>query len=227
MFVSVKHMVRAEQRAIKQLLIPESALMYNAGKHVFDSLLDKYPDIKNIGIAAGFGNNAGDGFVTAMLLHNKKKNVRIVSLGHLENFSNSAGHFFQICQKQGIDIKLPDGITNSINATKSLADCDVIIDALLGTGFVGTVSEPIASVISSIPTNIPIIAVDIPSGLNGSTGEVGNVCIRASQTITFARPKIGMKNREEYTGKVAVADIGIPDICFDDEKWFKLTHSNL
>lgn len=218
-------MVRAEQRAIKQLLIPGTTLMYNAGKSVAETILDRYPNIKYIGVAAGFGNNGGDGFVTAMLLKKKLKNVTIFSLGKPESYSNDARHFLSICMKdKNIDVHFPQDLKESISWAQKFKHCDLIVDALLGTGLTGKVTDPVASVIHNLPTNLPIVSVDIPSGLNGTTGEAGENCIKANQTITFARPKIGMKNKEKYTGELIVSDIGIPEICFDDEKWYKLTH---
>lgn len=218
-------MVKAEQRAIKQLLIPGTTLMFNAGKSVAETILDKYPHIKHVGVAAGFGNNGGDGFVTAMLLRKKLKKVTIFSLGKPESYSNDARHFLSICLKEkGIDITFPQNLKESISCAQKFHHCDLIVDALLGTGLNGKVTDPVASVIHNLPKDLPIVSVDIPSGLNGTTGDAGENCIRANQTVTFARPKIGMKNKENYTGELIVSDIGIPDICFDDEKWYKLTH---
>ncbi|OHT02976.1 hypothetical protein TRFO_29733 [Tritrichomonas foetus] len=162
-----------------------------------------------------------------MLLQNKIKNVRVFSLGKPESFSDDAKHFLSICRERNIDVSFPDSLKSSIELAKDYKNCDLIIDALLGTGLNGPVGEPVASVIHHLPKDIPIVSVDIPSGLNGTSGEVGQECIKAKQTITFARPKIGMKNREEYTGELIVTDIGIPEICFDDEKWYKLTHQKL
>ena len=227
MFVTVKEMVKAEQRAIKQLLIPGTTLMYNAGKSVVDYILDHYPKLGNVGVAAGFGNNGGDGFVTALLLSEKSKNVRVFSLGKPESFSHDAQHFLSICKKRNIDIVFPENIKDACAVANDYKNCDLIVDALLGTGLNGPVGEPVASVILNIPKDVPIVSVDIPSGLNGTTGEAGDACIRARQTVTFARPKIGMKNKSEYTGDLIVTDIGIPEICFDDKKWYDLTHQKL
>lgn len=225
MFVSVKNMVKAEQRAIKQLLIPGKTLMYNAGKSVAETILDRYPDAQHIGVAAGFGNNGGDGFVTAMLLQKKFKKVSIFSLGKPESYSDDAKHFLSLCMKEkDITINFPKDLKESVDCAKNYHYCDLVVDALLGTGLTGNVTDPVASVIFNLPTNLPMVSVDIPSGLNGTTGDFGAACIKANQTITFARPKIGMKNRENCTGELIVSDIGIPEICFDDEKWYKLTH---
>ena len=225
MFVSVKKMVQAEQRAIKELLIPSQTLMFNAGKSVAELIMEKYGSSKRVGVVAGFGNNGGDGFVTAMFLADKGMNVKVVSLGKPDAFSSDAHHFLNAClQRKTINVKFAH---DKETVAKELADfnhCELVVDGLLGTGLTGQVVEPIATAIRCLPKGCPVVAVDIPSGLNGTTGAVGDPCIRAKDTVTFARGKIGMMNREAYTGQITVTDIGIPDICFDDEKWYKLTH---
>lgn len=228
MFVSVHKMVQGEQRAIRELLIPSRTLMYNAGKSVAELVLSKYKGIKSIGVVSGFGNNGGDGFVTGMLLSDHGLNVKVLSLGHPSNFSADARHFLDSClSRPKVSVKFASDVKTVSTEMTDLHHCDVLIDALLGTGFAGSVQEPIATAIRSLPRAVPVVAVDIPSGLNGTTGEIGDPCVRASETVTFAKCKIGMRNRREYTGEITVADIGIPEICFDDEKWFKLTHKHL
>ncbi|KAH0786651.1 NAD(P)H-hydrate epimerase [Histomonas meleagridis] len=216
-------MVKAEQRAIKQLLIPSKVLMLNAGKSVAEFILDNYSKSKKIGIAVGYGNNGGDGFVSALYLNKYEKDVKIVSLGNKLTFSPDANLYLSKCQEENINITFPSG--KEIQQNTYFKDCDLIVDALLGTGFQGEMRKPIASLIKSIPHDVPIVSVDIPSGLNGTTGKADKNCIVANQTITFARPKIGMKNNEKYTGKLIVTEIGIPPICFDDNEWNKLTNN--
>ena len=77
----------------------------------------------------------------------------------------------------------------AIQETEKMKKCDLIIDALLGTGTRGTVREPFASVITA--SGIPVVAVDLPSGMNGDTGEICGVCVKASATISFVRAKAG------------------------------------
>lgn len=225
MFVSVKKMVEAERRAIHELLIPSKTLMFNAGKSVTELILDKYRQTKRVGVVAGFGNNGGDGFVTAMLLADKGMKVKVVSIGKLEAFSSDASHFLREClQRKTIDVKFAHDKNAVAKELTDFHHVELIVDGLLGTGLTGDVVEPIATAIRCLPEGCPVVAVDIPSGLNGTTGAVGNPCVKAKDTVTFARGKIGMLNRELYTGNITVTDIGIPDICFDDEKWYKLTH---
>lgn len=225
MYVSVNEMVKAEQRAIKQLLIPGKTLMFNAGKSVSDFILDRFNTAKKIGIAVGYGNNGGDGFVTALQLFKKHKSVKIISLGNRTTFSNDSLYYLSKCEnakricndKNNFDL-----IMKNDTEEGHFDDCELIVDALLGTGFQGKMNNKISKLIQSFPNKIPIVSVDIPSGLNGTTGFIDPKCVHADYTVTFARPKVGMKNRENVVGKLIVSDIGIPPICFDDKKWNEL-----
>ena len=219
MFVSVSEMVKAEQRAIKQLLIPSKVLMFNAGKSVCDFILDRFNSAKKIGIAVGYGNNGGDGFVTALQLLRKNRNVKIISLGNHSTFSNDSSFYLSQCEDAKKKHRKIDLMFKGDIREKLFDDCDLIVDALLGTGFQGSMNNDISKLIQSFPKKTPIVSVDIPSGLNGTTGFIDPNCVHADYTVTFARPKIGMKNKDNIVGEMIVSDIGIPPICFDDKKW--------
>jgi NAD(P)H-hydrate epimerase len=212
MFVTVKQMLAAERRAIEKLLIPRRSLMFNAGKSVADLIRLEFPTLRSVGVAAGYGNNGGDGFVAALLLSEHVTQVDIFSLGRRKTFSPDARFFLDRCaQKKNIRITFSD--------VYIVQKCEVIVDGLLGTGFGLPLLNPLPSVISKLNCGVPVVAVDIPSGLHGDTGQVAEQCIRAVHTVTFARAKVGLRDRKEYTGRITVADIGIPDICFDDSRW--------
>jgi NAD(P)H-hydrate epimerase len=220
MIVTVAHMIRAERRAIEKLLIPSELLMYRAGLGVANLILSKFPTARRVGIASGFGNNGGDGFVAGLLLSDKIPKIDVVSLGQRTTFSRDARHFLDECNKRkNIRLTFPSDISEITSAVRQLRDSDVIIDALLGTGFRLPLKEPFITAIRSVSQGPPIVAVDIPSGLDGDTGNIAVECIRALDTVTFARAKVGMMNRKEYTGEITVVDIGIPDHCFEDDKW--------
>ena len=219
---SVKEMQEADRRAIHELGIPGSVLMYNAGKAVADLIfkLRKSRPIEKVGILAGKGNNAGDGFVIAHILSLQGIYVRIIALAQPEMYVGDALIYLNLCLKENIDIRFPKEADEMVSLTKNLSDCDMIVDSLLGTGTRGQVREPFASVIKAIPPKIPIIAVDLPSGMNGDTGEICGVCVFANYTVTFAAVKNGLVGKEEITGELILADIGMPPICLaDSEKW--------
>lgn len=219
-FVTVAQMVAAEQRAIFKLGIASRLLMFNAGKTIADLVASKYPETRSVGITAGFGNNGGDGFVVGMLMANRSIPVNVVSLGKREQFSADATEFLNACLKHPlVKVSFAHDTDSVAREIKKVQYSDLIIDAVLGTGFSGQVRDPIATAIHEMSGRAPIVAVDIPSGLNGTTGEVSDPCIKATDTVTFARGKIGLLNHKEHTGLITVTDIGIPDICFDETKW--------
>ena len=218
---AVKAMQEADRRAIHELGIPGCVLMYNAGKSVVDFIHAKYPDAKTVGILCGKGNNGGDGFVIAHILSLSGVDVRVICLSQAEDYVGDALIYLKLCLKRRLNVAFPKTQEEMVALTKGLSDCHLLVDALLGTGTRGQVREPFASVISAIPTGIPIVAVDLPSGMNGDTGEICGVCVKANHTITFAAAKQGLVGKEDLTGELIVVDIGIPDVCLNDEEWQK------
>jgi NAD(P)H-hydrate epimerase len=219
MTCTVRQMQEADRRAITELGIPGCILMYNAGKSVSDFILSRYPSILDIGILAGKGNNAGDGFVIAHLLSLSGRRVRVVCLSPRDSYVGDARTFLNLCLTERLNVSFPETPELMVESTVALSDCGLIVDAILGTGTRGQVREPIATVIGAVPSGVPIVAVDLPSGFNADTGEICGVCVRAKETITFAAIKQGLVGHPEWTGELIVADIGMPAICLDDEKW--------
>lgn len=219
---SVKQMQEADRRAINTLGIPGCVLMYNAGKSVVDLILQRYAQPgsqKTVGILCGKGNNGGDGFVIAHLLSLAGVVVRVICLAQPDAYVGDALTYLNLCRREKLNVLFPTNQDEMVSLTAELKDCDLIVDALLGTGTRGQVRDPFASVIKAIPQGIPIVAVDLPSGMNGDTGEICGVAVKACQTVTFAAAKQGLLGKEEWTGELIVADIGIPSICLDDAAW--------
>lgn len=219
---SVRQMQEADRRAINEMGIPGCVLMYNAAKTVFDHIITKYKNCKNICILCGKGNNGGDGFAIAHLLKNffgDLKKLRIIAFAKDDEYKGDAEIYLKLAKKQKIEIIYPESTEQSLSEVKRLSEFDLIVDALLGTGTRGEVREPYKTVINNIPSDKIVVAVDLPSGLNGDTGEVCGCCVKANSTVTFARAKQGIVNKPEYTGELIVSDIGIPLACLEDDLW--------
>ena len=203
--------------AINQMGIPGIVLMENAAKNCSQTILRHFPDqIKDgVCIFCGAGNNGGDGFVIARHLFNEGLPVRLVLCAAPEKITGDAKINLDICKKMGLSMTQLDMTSAELfrDVEDRVADCGLLVDALLGTGMKGQLKETVALLISSINShNLPIIAVDIPSGLDCDTGEPLPVSIEAAATVTFVALKKGFVNNpgaRMATGRVFVADIGV------------------
>jgi NAD(P)H-hydrate epimerase len=190
-------------------------LMENAGEAVAEKvkkLFDNYKTTK-IAIFCGKGNNGGDGFVAARKLKesnfdvhaylmSKQDEVKNEAAINLRSFIKIGGAIEQICSEADIE-----QLKNRLNYS-------LIIDALLGTGFTGSISGALKKLIEVLNSSgIPILAIDVPSGLNATTGKVEPISIRAKWTISFALPKKGFYQNDGafYTGLLQIVNIGFPE----------------
>lgn len=192
--VTPNEMQQAEMSAFKKGLEPYVA-MERAGNFIFLEA-EKYNKIL---IVANSGNNGGDGFVAAMKLKEKGKTVHILFIGNVEKLSDHARRFYE---------KVKENIISEIDD-----DYDCVIDAIFGIGFKGEVEGEFLKaikLINSFEGKAKIIAVDIPSGLNGLTGE-GENAVTADVTVTFQAEKIGLliNKGADFSGEIKVKDIGI------------------
>jgi ADP-dependent NAD(P)H-hydrate dehydratase / NAD(P)H-hydrate epimerase len=154
-------------------------------------------------IVVGKGNNGGDGLVTARLLREEGREVEVLSTAPLDELRGDARANLE---------RLPGDAPEPFDAAR-LENSGVVVDALLGTGFEGKPREPAAGAIAAINSqDAPVVACDVPSGVNASTGEVEGEAVRAQATATFHGSKVGLHVAPgaEHAGSVEVVDIGIP-----------------
>jgi NAD(P)H-hydrate epimerase len=182
-------------------------LMENAGKAVAEEVKKRFEDC-NVTILAGTGNNGGDGFVAARFL--KDYDVEVLLLGRGRDIrSEIARRNFEILKICGVKIaEIRD--SNEIEKVEEI-ESEVIIDAMLGTGFKSNLRQPFARAIDVVnSSNAFVVAVDVPSGLNPDTGEYVKA-VKANVTVTFHAAKPGLLKARDVSGEVVVADIGIPE----------------
>lgn len=202
--------------AIHDLGIPGVVLMENAGRNAADRVVDllRSRSADRVAIFAGPGNNGGDGFVIARHLLNRGVDVRVFLVGDAARLTEDAGTNYRVLRAMGVEIPAVRGEEAAREAVGQVGPTDVVVDALLGTGFCGDVREPLAGVIRAINAadKAGVVAVDVPSGLDCDTGQPANATIRADRTVTFVANKRGFEaaGSREYTGEVLVADIGAP-----------------
>lgn len=206
--------------AIHTVGIPGAVLMENAGRGTVEVLATTLGmALKKVVIFCGGGNNGGDGFVIARHLFNRGGDVRIVLCADADKLAGDALANYQICCRMNLAVSQLDFCKTEIaSRVKTLCDgCDIIIDALFGTGLSRPLAEPMVRLIDLLNTqDVPIIAVDIPSGLDCDTGQPLPVCIQAAATVTFGGLKVGCVNNPESrraTGRVFVTSIGVESPC--------------
>ncbi|MBI2844495.1 MAG: NAD(P)H-hydrate dehydratase [Armatimonadetes bacterium] len=214
--VTADQMKELDRRASEEFGVPSIVLMENAGLRTFDvvyKLLDRVQG-STVAVICGRGNNGGDGLVVARHLHQIGVDVRALIVGKTGDMKGDAGVNLEIALKSGIAV---EEVTEIAQVRRALAHSDLVVDALFGTGIRGEITGLAGEVIDAINESIrPVVAVDLPSGLDADTGQIAGRCVWADETVTFALPKIGLATYPgaAYAGQVSVAEIGIPERAF-------------
>lgn len=202
-------MKEIDKYAIDTIKIPSILLMENAGLGIVNAIDTK--KYNKFTIVCGTGNNGGDGLVVARQLLIREKNVEIYIIGNIKKGSKDFLINYNILNNMGFEMK---NIVNNSDLQileKSLIDNDLTIDAIFGLGLNRNIEGICFDLISFINKySRKIYSVDIPSGLNGSTGDIMSISIKADKTLTLHLPKIGLLDREGFTGEILVIPIGIP-----------------
>jgi NAD(P)H-hydrate epimerase len=170
---------------------------------------------KKVAVFCGKGNNGGDGLVAARYLLNKKVKVNVYLLAKDTELKNDPLINLKILKKiiPPISIKNISDLESFNRIKERLKETSIIIDAIFGTGLTILVREPYNSIIRYLnKLNIPIVSVDIPSGLDATDGRILGAAIKADKTVTFCLPKKGLLKNEgpRQTGELITCDIGIP-----------------
>lgn len=205
--------------AIREFGLPEMVLMENASREAFHVLNAMLEPKRSILIIMGKGNNGGDGAALARHLMDAGHHVLVCHLGPLDKLPATSREHATIALKAGvpfIPLALADRRLITPPEHRSVAhNPDVVVDALLGTGFSGTLRDKereLVHFMNHLGESVPVISLDIPSGLDGLTGLPKPEAVKAAHTITFEAAKTGlaMPHAREYTGTVHVREIGIP-----------------
>jgi len=215
-----------DRLAIQELGIPSIVLMENAGRNAAAIVLKVLEEdcqsplsSNRVAVLSGGGNNGGDGYVIARHLANSGVAVTVFSAVEPKKLKGDAAANYEMCTRIGVPVlsvinseQLNEHVTNWSRA-------QVIVDALLGTGFCGTVRPNMVHLIercNDLKQGV-VVAVDVPSGLDSDTGELSNATIVAHVTVTFVAQKKGFSNPNAQThlGRVVVANIGTPPYLVD------------
>ncbi len=199
--VDSSQMKEIDRYTIEEMGIPSLVLMERASLAVVEELKKSFC-MKKILILCGVGNNGGDGMAVARILHGKGYDVAIYLTGKKESFTKEARTQWDICENYGVPV------VNNLNFN----EYTTIVDAVFGVGLSREIQGSYQELIEKVNTSgIPVLAVDVPSGIHGSTGKILGVGIRAKKTVTFAYGKLGLylEPGASYAGDVIVKDIGI------------------
>jgi NAD(P)H-hydrate epimerase len=198
-----------DRRAIDDHGIPGYTLMNRAGQFAFSAIRERWPD-RSLVVVCGAGNNAGDGYVIARLALNAGIPAEVIYVVEPHNLGGDAAQAVADFMDKGGQARLFEGM---------LPDGDIVlVDALLGTGLDREVGGRFAEVVTAINEHpAPVLAVDVPSGLNAETGQVMGVAVEARMTATFVGMKCGLLTGRgpALCGEVIYHSLGVPEAVFD------------
>ena len=206
-YVTAEEMRRMDDVTIREFHVDVLTLMENAGRAtatLAKQMLGETTFGKRVACLVGGGNNGGDGMVAARHLANWGADVNVIVGTTKDRIKDVPLGQLHVLEKMGVPILLGD---------YNLRDYDLLIDGLIGYGLEGNPRDKVAVMIEDAnASGRPILALDLPSGMNATTGEIYDPCIRATATITLALPKTGFfaPSASSLVGDLFLADISIP-----------------
>jgi ADP-dependent NAD(P)H-hydrate dehydratase / NAD(P)H-hydrate epimerase len=209
----MKIVTAAEMREIDRLSserygVPSLTLMENAGTAVAEFMMGEYPKAKRIAVICGKGNNGGDGFVAARKLHGAGREARVLLLASASELRGDAAKMFSRSPVKAVEIKTSADLQNA----RQDFDADLLIDAVLGTGFRPPVSGLYADAIALMnASSAPVVAVDIPSGADADSKEQSGLVARTDAIVTFTAPRPAHVFGQLTSGPTIIAPIGSPN----------------
>lgn len=219
--LNTQQMREADRRTIDEIGIPAIVLMENAGRQAVAAMEAAFDDLatSHVGVLCGRGNNGGDGFVIARTLVQRGVETSVFLLGSVADVRGDARTNLEVLGRIGLTVV---EITNAQDWElhfSEISRCELLVDAILGTGFHGQLSGLLETVVADVNgLGVPVVAIDLPTGLSADTAEVEGEAIEASMTVTLAAPKISLilPPADSRSGDLVIADIGIPLPLLDE-----------
>ena len=215
-----------DRLAVEKYAMPSILLMENAARSAAEVILDVIEELgeehyfkgEAVGVAilCGGGNNGGDGYAIARHLFNAGIEVAVFAVVHPEKLTGDAAAMAQIVRRMDLGPEFMLDADSVKSRAAELAEADILVDALLGTGFTGDVRGHLVDVIRLMnqlrEDGATTVAIDVPSGLDCDTGRPSNATVEADVTVTFVAEKVGFTKpgAEKFTGRIVEADIGAP-----------------
>ncbi len=218
--LNADQMREADRRTIQDIGIASLVLMENAGRQVVAAIESLYADLadRQIAVVCGKGNNGGDGFVVARTLQQRGFDVSVFLIGTVNEVKGDARINLEILGRIGQTlVEVADETAWELHGAE-IAGHDLIIDAIFGTGLSTPLTGFYETVVADLnEAGVPIVSIDIPSGMSADTSDLIGDAIEATVTVTLGAPKLPLvlPPAEMKCGEVVIADIGIPGDVFD------------
>ncbi len=213
--LNTAQMREADRRTIHEIGIPSIVLMENAGRQAVAAMEAAFEDLaaSHVAVLCGRGNNGGDGFVVARTLIQRGVETSVFLIGSVSEVQGDARVNIEVLGRIGLTVVEITSAQDWELHFSEISECDVLVDAMLGTGFHGALTGLLQTVVADINgLGVPVVAIDLPTGLSADGAEMEGDAVEASMTVTLAAPKIPLvfPPAESYAGDLVIADIGIP-----------------
>jgi hydroxyethylthiazole kinase-like uncharacterized protein yjeF len=206
--------------AIDQFGIPGFKLMQTAGAATLDALLERWPQTRYLRVFAGGGNNGGDGYIVAALAQEQGLNAKVIQLPDPTNLREDAQKARQWAQERQVSILPYADFDAELEGSHPQM---VLVDALFGTGLdraaAGEYQHAIHTINAAHDANVPVVAIDIPSGLSADTGNPLGATVNADLTVTFIGMKQGLLTAQgrDFAGQIVFHDLDVPVEVFTSD----------
>ncbi|HMC75610.1 MAG TPA: NAD(P)H-hydrate dehydratase [Vicinamibacterales bacterium] len=227
--LNTQQMREADRQTIDDVGLPSIVLMENAGRQAVAAMEAAFEDLltSKVGVLCGRGNNGGDGFVVARTLAQRGIEATVFLLGSVGDVRGDARVNLEILGRVGLTVVEITTAQEWELHFSEISECDLIVDAIVGTGFHGPLTGLLETVVADVNgLGVPVVAIDLPTGVSADSHELEGEAIEASMTVTLAAPKIPLilPPADVYGGDLVIADIGIPAAVIDELEgpWLEL-----
>jgi len=227
--LNTQQMREADRQTIDEVGLPSIVLMENAGRQAVAAMEASFEELasSHVGVLCGRGNNGGDGFVVARTLAQRGIEATVFLLGSVSDVRGDARTNLEILGRVGVTVvEITDAQEWELHFSE-ISECDLIVDAIVGTGFHGPLTGLLETVVADVNgLGVPVVAIDLPTGVSADSHELTGEAIEASMTVTLAAPKVPLilPPADAYGGDLVIADIGIPGSVIDELEgpWLEL-----
>jgi hydroxyethylthiazole kinase-like uncharacterized protein yjeF len=219
--LNTQQMREADRQTIEDIGIPSIVLMENAGRQAVAAMEAAFEDLDStrVAVLCGRGNNGGDGFVVARTLLQRGVETLVFVLGSVAEVSGDARTNLEVLGRIGVTVVEITSAQEWELHFSEVSECELIVDAILGTGLRGGLSGLLDTVVADVNAlGVPIVSIDLPTGLSADSHIVEGSAVEATMTVTLGAPKIPLvfPPADTHAGDLVIADIGIPLPLFDD-----------